>query len=254
MRGMGVLVPVFLAGLAAFPSASQAQDWQLLGTRRVSFAAEKDVVAVTACEGLFRAVRIDVEAGDLEMFDVRVVFGNGEAFSPQTRINFREGSRSRVVELPGDARAINRIEFSYRSRIRAGRATVRVYGQQAGGGRREGDRVDASARQFAGWNRLGSRAVDFRADRDAISAVGEGRFRQIMIAVDGGDLEMFNVQVVFGDGQSFSPATRLYFRDNSRSRIIDLPGGARVIRRLEFAYRSVVGGREGKARVDLLAK
>ena len=64
-----------------------------------------------------------------------------------------------------------------------------------------------------------------------------------MIVVDDGDLEMFNVRVVFGNGQVYSPDTRLYFREDTRTRVIDLSGDARIIRRIEFRYKSVRGGR-----------
>ncbi len=57
----------------------------------------------------------------------------------------------------------------------------------------------------------------------------------------------FGVRIVFGDGAAFSPATRLYFKEDSRTRVIDLPGGARIIRRIDCYYRSVAGGGQGKA-------
>lgn len=111
------------------PPPPVRQDWELLGTRRVSFAAEKDVIRAKH-QGRFRAIKIEVDGGNLEMYDIRVVFGNGEAFSPQTRVEFREGSWSRTIDLPGDARIIRRIEFWYRSEFKRGRATVRVYGRE----------------------------------------------------------------------------------------------------------------------------
>jgi hypothetical protein len=105
-------------------------DWELLGARRVSFRAEKDVIPVTAREGRFTAIKLEVEGGNLEMYDVRIVFGDGQSFSPDTRFVFREGSWSRTIDLPGGARVIRRIEFLYRSELKRGRATVRVYGRQ----------------------------------------------------------------------------------------------------------------------------
>jgi hypothetical protein len=39
----------------------------------------------------------------------------------------------------------------------------------------------------------------------------------------------------------------LVFGENSHSRVIDLPGTVRVIRRIEFRYRSIAGGGEGRA-------
>ena len=50
--------------------------------------------------------------------------------------------------------------------------------------------------------------MSFRAERDVISGLGDGRFRKIMIVVKDADLEMFDVRVVFGNGESFSPPTQ----------------------------------------------
>src|SRR5207245_9420174 len=94
----------------------------------------------------------------------------------------------------------------------------------------------------AAWEHPGMRRVNFRLDHDVSLAATEGRFRSIRIVVAGGDLELFDVKITFGDGETFSPATRLYFKENSRSRTIDLPGAARIIRRIDFYYRSVPGG------------
>jgi hypothetical protein len=101
---------------------------------------------------------------------------------------------------------------------------------------------------------LGSRTVAFRADRDVIAAAGDGAFRQVRFVVDEGDLEMFDVRIVFGNDDTYSPATRLVFQEESRSRVIDLPGGLRVIRRIEFGYRSLAGGGEGRAAVHVYGR
>jgi hypothetical protein len=247
-------------GLAAtlLPAPLAAQDWELLGTRRVSFRAERDVIPVTAREGRFLAIKLEVEGGNLEMYDIRVVFGDGSAFSPDTRITFREGGWSRTLDLPGEARVIRRVEFLYRSQLRRGRATVRLYGR---GAHPAGDPYHPAPPapaappvphgRFDGWSHLGQRQVSFRSERDAIPALGDGRFHRIMLVVDDADLELFDVRIVFGDGQVFSPATRLYFREGTRSRVIDLPGEARLIRRVEFNYRSVRGGGDRRAEIHV---
>jgi len=104
------------------------------------------------------------------------------------------------------------------------------------------------------WVLLGTRQVDFRVDHDIVRATGEGRFRRVRLVVEGGDLEMFDVRITFGDGATFSPATRFYFKDNSRDRVIDLPGGARIIRWINFYYRSVPGGGQGKATIQVYGR
>lgn len=115
------------------------------------------------------------------------------------------------------------------------------------------ERRPHAASPHSDWVRLGERWVDGVRDRDVI-AVGarEGTYRRIMIVVDHSSLEMFDVEVTFGDGSRFSPRTRLVFGPNSRSQIIDLPGDRRVIRSVEFRYGNLPGG--GRAQAELWAQ
>ena len=105
-----------------------------------------------------------------------------------------------------------------------------------------------------GWERLGTRTVDFGRDIDTI-VVGraEGRFTAIMFAVDGGTLEMRNVRVVFGNGDSYSPPTQFVVADKEASRAIDLPGPGRIIRSVTFNYRSMRTG-QGRATITLFGR
>ena len=94
IRSFRWLAPALLA--LAFTSAPlAAQEWESLGSREVSFARERDVIAVAAREGRFRAIKIEVDQGAIEMFNLRVTFGDGQRFSPETRLVFGEDSRSR---------------------------------------------------------------------------------------------------------------------------------------------------------------
>jgi hypothetical protein len=120
---------VLTAAASATPLPVRA-DWELLGQRKVEFRAERDVIAVTAREGAFTAIKLEVDGGNLDLYNIRVVFGNGEVFSPETRFEFREGSWSRTIDLPGNKRVIKRIEFYYRSELKRGRATVKAYGRR----------------------------------------------------------------------------------------------------------------------------
>jgi hypothetical protein len=105
----------------------------------------------------------------------------------------------------------------------------------------------------ADWTKLGERWVDGTNDRDVI-AVGarEGRYRRIMVVVEHSALEMYDLVVTFDDGTHFSPATRHVFSPNTRSHVIDLPGGQRTIRNVEFRYGNLPGG--GRAQAELWAQ
>ena len=78
--------------------------------------------------------------------------------------------------------------------------------------------------------------------------------RGVDLAAKIADIDLDNVRITFADGQVFSPDTRFHFGDDSRSRVIDLPGEARSIRSVDFYYKSVRGGREGQAEVVVLGQ
>lgn len=137
-----------------------------------------------------------------------------------------------------------------------GMAAVSADAQPGGRrGRRErvDDRRDAVTEALTGWNRLGERWVQGGVDHDTIVVTAaEGRFTRIMLRAEHSSLELFDVVVTFGDGSTFSPATRLVFAPGTDSRIIDLPGGARVIRRVDFRMANLPGG--GRAQLELWAR
>lgn len=101
-----------------------------------------------------------------------------------------------------------------------------------------------------GYYFLGERWVNGGADHDAIH-VGrrDGRFGSLMIVVENAPVEVFDMVVTFGDGQRWEPNMRFVFGPDSTSRMIDLPGGARIIRRVDFRYGNLAGG--GQAKVEL---
>ncbi len=104
------------------------------------------------------------------------------------------------------------------------------------------------------WQLLGERDVDFRGDHDTID-VGrhEGKFRQLQFRVKDAPIEISNFVVTFDNDQKFSPQMRHRFPEGSGSRTIDLPGDRRVIRRIDFNYRSI-NRREGRGRVEVYAR
>jgi hypothetical protein len=110
--------------------ASSRGDWELLGRKEVSFLVERDTIDVGRSEGRFRALKIVVEGAPVEMRDIRVTFGDGSTFHPETRLNFAENSVSRSIDLPGGNRIIRKIDFLYRKTSGLFRqATVTVYGR-----------------------------------------------------------------------------------------------------------------------------
>ncbi len=107
------------------------QQWVPLGVRHVGPGGDRDIIR-TANESKFKHVRLVVEGGDLELFDVSITFADGKTFSPGGRFTFSGKSRSRVIALPGAASTVRWITFFYGTLPGKGlgRATVHLYGHR----------------------------------------------------------------------------------------------------------------------------
>jgi hypothetical protein len=98
-----------------------------------------------------------------------------------------------------------------------------------------------------GFVYLGERIVNGGVDHDAIHiGRADGQFHELMIVVERAPIELYDMMVTFGNGERWDVRTRLVFGAESTSRNIDLPGGARFIKRVDFRYRNLVAGAHAK--------
>ena len=105
------------------------QQWVPLGQRHVGSGGDRDIIRTTG-EGRFKHIRLVVEGGDLELFDLSITYADGKTFSPSGRFTFSGKSRSHVIALPGAANTIRWINFFYRTLPGSAKATVHVYGHR----------------------------------------------------------------------------------------------------------------------------
>jgi hypothetical protein len=113
------------------PAGPPARDWVLLGQRTVTDRADHDVIAVTARQGDFRAIKLTVQRAAVDFHRVVVHYGNGGKQEIELRNTIPAGGESRAIDLSGSDRVINRVEFWYDARtFRGRRAVVRLFGLQ----------------------------------------------------------------------------------------------------------------------------
>jgi hypothetical protein len=224
-------------------AAWDPKGWTLLGERTVDGRYDHDRIDVGRYEGKFSKLTLVVENSDLELIDFSVKFDHGPPWHPEVTHFFREGQRTRAIDLPGEDRVIKHIDVRYRNLPGGGRARLAVYGLR-----------DTPAWDSRGWTMLGERTVDSRReDTDRIEVPRwERRFRKLTVVVLDGDLEMIDLAVQFRRGEMFHPEVNAAFRENSRTQVIDLPGDERAVRAIEFKYRNLRGG--ARARVQVWAR
>ena len=126
LRVAFILMLVFI-GLV---SMSRAQSWERLGSRAVNFGLDRDVINVGAHEGAFTKLKVQVTGAPVNMHRVKVEYMNGDVQNLQIKENFSPGSGTRIIDLKGNKRIIQRITFFYDTKNRAKRrAKVHVFGR-----------------------------------------------------------------------------------------------------------------------------
>ena len=104
------------------------------------------------------------------------------------------------------------------------------------------------------WTVLGSRTVKFSADRDVIPVTGsQGTFKRLKLRVKKSGIRVMDMKVHFGDGSVHDVSIRKFIKAGGETRVIDLPGSARVIRKVVLTYKTK-NKRKGGAVVTLWGK
>ncbi len=97
------------------------------------------------------------------------------------------------------------------------------------------------------WEKLGSRVVNMRGDHDEIMVTAlNGVFTKVKFRVNKAPIHVNNIRIVFGNGESKNVKIQRKFAPGTDSRVIDLPGNKRIIKKIVFNYKTVPN-HKGKA-------
>lgn len=222
--GAALRAAVVAAGVTCALVVPSVAKEQAIGTAVYEARPQRDVVEVGAREGQFKAIRFEVRNNEVEVLDLKIVYGNGSAEDIRVRQSFKPGQSSRVIDLAGRSRAIRQIIVTYAAR---GPARIQFFGVEG---------AAAAAR----WDQLGCKSVGFGVDRDVIK-VGrnDGTFTAIKLKVRSAPIEIFDLRVVFGNGKRQDIRVRSVIKPGGETRAIDLAGANRGIDRVELLYRSI---------------
>lgn len=106
--------------------------WVSLGTKKVGFIVDRDVIPVGRDEGWLTALRLKAERQDVRLVNVRIVYANGFAESFNADTTLRAGGRPYEIDLRGERSFLKQIELVYRTRPNfQGQAVVEIEGRVA---------------------------------------------------------------------------------------------------------------------------
>ena len=244
------------------PPAEPSWDssgWTLLGEQWVEGRRDHDTFRVGPRKGRFVRMTLVVEGSDLQMQECVITYEDGKKHRPKLESYFREGQRTRAIDLEGTARVIKQVDIKYGNLPGGGRAKVQIWGrpERAVAGPPPGHEPPpghqpppSTGWDSSGWDLLGEQMVEGRRDRDTIR-VGrkEGGFTKLMLVVESGDLQLDDLVIVYANGKKHTPKVKQLFREGQRTRAIDLEGKAPAIQRIELKYGNIPGG--GRAKVQV---
>ncbi len=110
---------------------AQTPEWRLLGIKKVNFNMERDVINVGADEGVYKKIKLTIKKSGIHFKDMKVHFANGDIYDVEIRKFIPAGGETRIIDLPGRNRIIEKVVFWYEStRKNSKRATVRLFGMK----------------------------------------------------------------------------------------------------------------------------
>lgn len=111
-------------------ASTSARPWELLGVKKVDYALDRDEVLVTSREGLFTGIKIRVKRSPINLHKIVVHYGNGQVDEIEVRSNIPAGGETRVIDLPGNRRVIQKVVFWYDTKnLARGKALVELWGK-----------------------------------------------------------------------------------------------------------------------------
>lgn len=103
------------------------RGWRMIGEMTARRTADRDVVRVNA-DRAYSAIRLRVFNAPVEFLNVQVHFRNGGQREVDVRQLIEKGGATRIIDLPGEKRFIEKIVFWYKTPALAKeRATVQVW-------------------------------------------------------------------------------------------------------------------------------
>ena len=116
--------------LMILTSMAPADRWNRLGSRTVNYGLDRDVIQVGARKGTYTKLKVAVTGGAINMHKVIVHYKNGSKQDIPLRHNFNRRSTTRLIDLAGNKRYIDKIVFYYDTKnLARSRAKVHVYGR-----------------------------------------------------------------------------------------------------------------------------
>ncbi len=122
-----------------------------------------------------------------------------------------------------------------------------MWAQKKGKGEKE---VDVVLNDKKGWHKIGEMVASFAKERDVMLIVGADKFAALQIKVTDADIIISKIEVFYENGTQEDINVRHEIKNGEKSRVIDLKGGEKQLKKVAFVYKTENGSAD-KAHLEL---
>jgi hypothetical protein len=102
-----------------------------------------------------------------------------------------------------------------------------------------------------GWHKIGETTADFKTETDEIAVMGADRFAFVKIKVDDAPINLVSFEIYFESGDNQVVPIGKQIKNPGETRVVQLNGGERSIKKIVFTYKTVPNNADKKAHVEL---
>lgn len=102
-----------------------------------------------------------------------------------------------------------------------------------------------------GWHKIGETKVDFTKEREEVIVMGADKFASIKFKVTEAPIDLTSIEVFYESGDNQMVSIGYPIKAPGESRLIDLNGGERSIKKIVLMYKTIPNYKDKKAHVEI---
>jgi hypothetical protein len=102
-----------------------------------------------------------------------------------------------------------------------------------------------------GWHKIAETTVSFKKETDEVMIIGADKFASIKIKIKDAPIDLVDLDIYFKDGKKQHVNIAMPIKVEGESRVIDIDGGERDLKKIDFVYKTLPNRNDEKARVEI---
>lgn len=102
-----------------------------------------------------------------------------------------------------------------------------------------------------GWHKMAETMVNFDREKDEILILGADRFASIRFKVTDAPVQLIRIEVYYENGEQQNIDVNASISQDKESKVIDLNGGERSLKKVVFYYKTLPNSADKKAQMEL---